>query len=115
MTFVYGDVIFPETWTLGGCDLLCAFVGGEFTANQLRMEAVFTEREAVKEARREAHIQRLSLELREVASDASAAHHDLSRATNRYERLVRKLKSAMDGILPFIGKANLLKVIEENG
>ena len=114
MTFVYGDVTFPDTWTFRDCDLLCAFVGGEMTANQLRMHAYLTNREAVKEERREAHVQRLMHELNEVAADASATRDDLSRATNRYEQLVIKLKTATNGILPFIDKANLLKIIKEN-
>lgn len=114
LTFVYSEKTFPETWMLGDCDQLCAFVAGELSANQLRMHAYLTDREAVKEERRQDRIERLTHELCEVASDASSAHHDLSRVTNRYERLVNKLKSTMHGIFPFIGKASVLQVIENN-
>ena len=114
MTFVFGEKTFPDTWHLRDGDLLCAFVAGEITANQLRMHAYLSDREVVKEERREAHIERLTHELREVASDASSAHHDLSRATNRYDRLVSKLRSTMEGVFPFIGKAKVLQVLEGN-
>ncbi len=114
LTFVYGEKTFPETWTLNDCDQLCAFVAGELSANELRMHAYLIDHEAIKEARRQDHIERLTHELRKVASDASSAHHDLSRANARYERLVNKLKSAMNGIFPFIGKTSVLQVIEDN-
>jgi hypothetical protein len=100
ITFVYGKKTFPETWMIRDCDQLCAFVAGELTVNQLRKHAYLADREVVKEERREAHIQRLT--------------HDLSRANNRYEQLVSKLKSTMSGVIPFIGKANVLKVIKNN-
>lgn len=114
MTFVFSEKTFADTWHLRDCDLLCAFVSGVLTANQLRMHAYLSDREVVKEKRREAHIARLTHELHEVASDASSARHNLSRATNRYDRLVRKLKSTMYGVLPFIGKAKVLQVLKDN-
>ena len=114
ITFVYGDVTFPDTWTFRDCDLLCAFVGGEMTANQLRMHAYLTNREAVKEERLAAHVQRLMHELGEVTADASATRDDLSRATNRYDALVSNLKSAMETFLPFLSNGSILKVINQN-
>jgi hypothetical protein len=100
MTFVFGGIIATGTWHLRDADLLCAFVAGELTANQLRMHAYLSDREMVKEEQREAHIKRLT--------------HDLSLAANRYDRLIYKLKLAMKGIFPFIGKAKALRVLKDN-
>lgn len=125
MTFVFGDVNFPDTWHLSDADPLCALIAGELTANQLRRHAYLSDREAVKEERREEHIKRLVRENEEAARadgnklvalaiEYRSMELELSRATNRYHQLVRKLRSTMAGVFPFIGKAKVLQVLEDN-
>lgn len=118
MTFVFGEKTFPNTWRLSDGDQLCAFVAGELTANQLRMNAYLSDREAVKEERREAHIQRLKRDLDNAIAIGKAAvikaKTDVETANSRYERLVHKLKSAMSGVFPFIAKAKVLQVLKDN-
>lgn len=117
LTFISSSTAFSDTWAVKDCDLLCAFVAGELTVNQLRMHAFLTDREAVKEERREAHIKHLAKELSGALEEGSFALVKLERLNERlrlYEKMVSELKSAMNGVFPFIGKSNVLKVIEDN-
>lgn len=92
LTFVFGETTFPDTWHLRDCDQLCAFVGGELTANQLRKHAYLSDREAVKEERREAHIARLAEEVQRVRDNYNTQR---SRAF-RNETLANTLQSRID-------------------
>jgi len=114
ITCIYGEQTFPETWTVDNCDQLCAFIGGELTANQLRMHAVLAEQETIKEKRREAHIERLARELGETASISVATASDLLCANNRHERLVGELKLIMNARLLFVGKQAITEILEKN-
>lgn len=118
ITFVYGNTHFPDTWQLRDVNLLCAFVAGELTANQLRMHAYLSNREAVKEERREAHIQRLKQDIRDAIAIGKTAvlqaKTDVEAAEGRYDRLVSKLKSTMEGTFPFTSKAKVLQAIKDN-
>lgn len=123
MTFVFSEKAFPGTWQLSDCDLLCALVAGELTANQLRMHAYLSDREAVKEERREAHIKRCEVKIRNLEQDLGSAiaigkttvtmaKADVEAAEGRYDQLVSKLKSMMEGVFPLVGKAKVLQVLE---
>ena len=123
ITFVYGDVTFPDVdvWKVNDADLLCAFVAGELTTNQLRKEAYLSEREAVKKEKRETRIQdleyRLDAGVRKMELDTCI--RDLKYKLNNYKDiLLGELRSKMctggflSSINPFIRKASVTSIVE---
>ena len=117
MTFVYGDD-FPNTWRIYNCDHLCAFIGGDMTTNQLRMHSYLANRAAEKAVRREEHIVKLKEDLDATITlslvAVASGRVKIDAANLRYDRLVKKLKSALSGFIPFIGKDQILQIIENN-
>lgn len=106
MTFVYGET-FPDTWKLDTCDLLCAFVGGELTANQLRMHAYLNQREAAKEMRREERIRTMAGNLSEALRETREAKQALSKYVAASNRLMRRIRNLNIGWWPFMSKKDL--------
>lgn len=121
ITVVYGDVSFPDTWHLADCEMLCAFVGGAITVNQLRMHAYLIARVAVKEERREKHIEGLAFknELLRYALKVSYKECDMLREKNltltcKCGLLIEKLESAIKSSWPLTWKSTIKKIIKQS-
>lgn len=122
MTFVFGEELFPDTWHLSDCDPLCAFVAGELTANQIRSHAYFSNREAAKEERREAHIELLNGEVKHLKQEIEGLKHELVEAHDfgtqhilGYARLHVDLMSKMiENKFPLINKRKILQVLKDS-
>jgi hypothetical protein len=110
LTFVYSEKTFPDTWALNNCDKLCAFVACELSVNQLQMHSYLTDREVVKEEKREAYIKHLKNYLDETIRIQNSIHDTLEEKWN----LMRKSKLAMAGKVPFIPKGKVLKLFSKN-
>lgn len=124
-TFVYresrpsphrqNENIFPNAWKLDSADPLCAFVGGELTANQLRAVAYRQYMEAEKEIRREVHIQKLAHRNAELQQDVTEAQLDGLQAKFKGDYLLQGLRNIVNDFWPFVSHkriAALIKVVE---
>ena len=115
LTFAYGGKTFPDTWMLRDCDLLCAFIGGELTANQLRMHAYRANREEVKEQRREERIRNLAKELHILAALSKAANELRWASFILHNSLVGKLITILDSnSWPLIKKSTVRELLRNH-
>lgn len=118
MTFVYSETLFPDTWHLPDCDLLCALVAGDLTANQLRMFAYLTAKEESKEVRREEHLRRFAKEIGDMKEEASRLFSEILlekiMTDLRYELLKERLSGLLLSWWPFVSKKALRLVTIEH-
>lgn len=115
-TYVYGHP-FPGTWKLSSVDLLCAFVGGDITADQLRAAASRHQSEVVKEMRREErirfHVER-ERQLLVIIDEKERRVSQLDDEKHVTDILIRMVRAAVnESRLPGILRSKLLKHLSQ--